>query len=215
MSKNPPAETAAKMNVTLHHGDLPDGLDLGAAVAIDTETMGLRPGRDRLCLVQLSGGDGNVHLVKFDGTDYSAPNLKKLLADPKVTKLFHYGRFDIAVMWLYLGVLTAPVYCTKIASKLARTFTGYHGLKNLCRDLLGVDIDKQQQTTDWGGKTLSQEQIDYAATDVLYLHRLRDVLDDMLAREKRDDLARECFKFLPTRALLDVRGWEEEDVFMH
>ncbi|MBI1215248.1 MAG: ribonuclease D [Alphaproteobacteria bacterium] len=203
------------MNVTLHHGDLPDGLSLGDTVAIDTETLGLKLGRDRLCLVQLSAGDGDVHLVKFDGKDYSAPNLKKLLADPKVTKMFHYGRFDIAVMWGHLGVLAAPVYCTKIASKIARTFTSYHGLKNLCRDLLSVDLDKQQQTTDWGTDTLTQQQIDYAASDVLYLHRLREVLDEALVREGRDGLAKACFEFLPARALLDARGWGDEDIFAH
>lgn len=203
------------MNVTLHHGDLPDGLSLGDTVAIDTETLGLKLGRDRLCLVQLSAGDGDVHLVKFDGKDYSAPNLKKLLADPKVTKMFHYGRFDIAVMWEHLGVLAAPVYCTKIASKIARTFTSYHGLKNLCRDLLSVDLDKQQQTTDWGTDTLTQQQIDYAASDVLYLHRLREVLDEALVREGRDGLAKACFEFLPARALLDARGWGDEDIFAH
>lgn len=203
------------MNVTLHHGDLPDGLSLGNIVAIDTETMGLHPPRDRLCLVQLSSGDGTVHLVKFDGADYSAPNLKKLLADPAVTKLFHFARFDIAVMWIFLGVLTAPVYCTKVSSKIARTFTGHHSLKNLCKDLLGLDIDKQQQTTDWGNETLTPEQITYAATDVLHLHRIKDALDKSLVREKRDGLAKACFEFLPARALLDARGWGEEDIFAH
>lgn len=203
------------MNVTLHHGDLPEGLDLGKVVAIDTETLGLKPQRDRLCLVQLSAGDGNVHLVKFDGKDYSAPRLKKLLADPGVTKLFHFARFDIGVMHAYLGVLTAPVYCTKIASRIARTFTGHHSLKNLVKDLLHVDIDKQQQTTDWGQDTLSPEQIEYAATDVLYLHKIRDILDETLAREGREKLAAACFDFLPHRALLDMAGWAEEDIFTH
>lgn len=203
------------MNVTLHHGDLPEGLDLGKVVAIDTETLGLKPQRDRLCLVQLSAGDGNVHLVKFDGKDYSAPRLKKLLADPGVTKLFHFARFDIGVMHAYLGVLTAPVYCTKIASRIARTFTGHHSLKNLVKDLLHVDIDKQQQTTDWGQDTLSPEQIEYAATDVLYLHRIRAILDETLAREGREKLAAACFDFLPHRALLDMAGWAEEDIFTH
>lgn len=203
------------MNVTLHHGDLPEGLDLGKVVAIDTETLGLKPQRDRLCLVQLSSGDSNVHLVKFDGKDYSAPRLKKLLADPGVTKLFHFARFDIGVMHAYLGVLTAPVYCTKIASRIARTFTGHHSLKNLVKDLLFIDIDKQQQTTDWGQATLSPEQIEYAATDVLYLHRIRAILDETLEREGRDKLAAACFDFLPHRALLDLAGWAEEDIFTH
>jgi len=203
------------MNVTLHHGDLPEGLDLGKVVAIDTETLGLKPQRDRLCLVQLSAGDGNVHLVKFDGKDYSAPRLKKLLADPGVTKLFHFARFDIGVMHAYLGVVTAPVYCTKIASRIARTFTGHHSLKNLVKDLLLIDIDKQQQTTDWGQATLSPEQIEYAATDVLYLHKIRAILDETLVREGRDKLAAACFDFLPHRALLDLAGWAEEDIFTH
>lgn len=193
------------MTVTLHKDDLPDGLDLGNVVAIDTETLGLRPVRDRLCLVQLSAGDGNAHLVQLRN-NYAAPNLKKLLADRNVTKLFHFGRFDIAVMWMYLGVLAAPVYCTKISSKIARTFTGHHSLKNLCKDLLNIDIDKQQQTTDWGAETLTPEQIEYAATDVLYLHRIRAVLDESLQRENRADLARACFEFLPSRALLDAAG---------
>lgn len=203
------------MNVTLHHGDLPEGLDLGKVVAIDTETLGLKPQRDRLCLVQLSSGDGNVHLVKFDGKDYSAPRLKKLLADPGVTKLFHFARFDIGVMHAYLGVVTAPVYCTKIASRIARTFTGHHSLKNLVKDLLHLDIDKQQQTTDWGQATLTPEQIEYAATDVLYLHQIRALLDETLVREGRDKLAAACFDFLPHRALLDMAGWAEEDIFTH
>ena len=203
------------MNVTLHEGDLPDGLDLGPLVAIDTETLGLKPVRDRLCLVQLSAGDGNVHLVKFDGTDYSAPNLKKLLADKNVTKLFHFARFDVGVMHSYLGVVTAPIYCTKIASKIARTYTNHHSLKNLCKDLLGIDIDKQQQTTDWGAAKLSPEQIEYAATDVLHLHRMKAVLDESLKRENRYELAMACFGFLPTRALLDVAGWGDEDIFSH
>ena len=203
------------MTVTLHHGDLPDGLDLGPVVAIDTETLGLRPQRDRLCLVQMSSGDGNAHLVKFDGKDYSAPNLKKMLADPKVTKLFHFARFDIGVMYSYLGVVTAPVYCTKIASRIARTYTSHHSLKNLVKDILGLDIDKQQQTTDWGADTLSPEQIDYAANDVLHLHGIRAQLDAALKREGRDHLAAACFEFLPHRALLDMAGWAEEDIFAH
>lgn len=203
------------MNVTLHEGDLPAGLDLGAVVAIDTETLGLRPMRDRLCLVQLSSGDGNVHLVKFSTSNYDAPNLKKLLADPKVTKLFHFARFDVGVMHTYLGVLTAPIYCTKIASRIARTYTSHHSLKNLVKDLLQLDIDKQQQTTDWGAATLSPEQIEYAATDVLHLHRIRTILDESLVREGRMELATACFGFLPHRALLDMAGWAEEDIFTH
>lgn len=203
------------MSVTLHHGDLPADVSFGDTVAIDTETLGLKPHRDRLCLVQLSAGDGTVHLVKFKKDDYNAPNLKKLLADPKVTKLFHFGRFDIAIMQQYLGVTAAPVYCTKIASKLTRTFTNFHGLKNLCKDLLSVELDKQQQTTDWGADELTPEQMDYAASDVLYLHQLRDVLNGMLAREDRMDMAQACFDFLPTRAVLDLKGWEEEDIFAH
>jgi len=203
------------MNVTLHEGDLPDGLDLGPVVAIDTETLGLKPVRDRLCLVQLSAGDGNVHLVKFSEPKYDAPNLKKLLADPKVLKLFHFARFDVGVMKSYLGVVTAPVYCTKIASKIARTYTNHHSLKNLCKDLLGVDIDKQQQTTDWGAAVLSPEQVEYAATDVLYLHRMKAILDESLKREGRAHLAAACFDFLPHRALLDMAGWQDEDIFSH
>jgi len=203
------------MNVTLHEGDLPDGLDLGPVVAIDTETLGLRPNRDRLCLVQLSAGDGNVHLVKFSTAHYDAPNLKKLLADKNTLKIFHFARFDVGIMYSYLGVVTAPIYCTKIASRIARTYTSHHGLKNLCRDVLGVDIDKQQQTTDWGAATLSPEQIEYAATDVLYLHRLKEILDESLKREGRYELAAACFDFLPHRALLDIAGWPDEDIFSH
>ena len=203
------------MNVTLHEGDLPAGLDLGPVVAIDTETLGLRPMRDRLCLVQLSSGDGNVHLVKFSTATYNAPNLKKLLGDPKVTKLFHFARFDVVVMHTDLNVLTAPMYCTTIASRIARTYTGHHSLKNLVKDLLQIDIDKQQQTTDWGAATLSPEQIEYAATDVLHLHKIRAILDESLKREGRMELAEACFGFLPHRALLDMAGWAEEDIFTH
>jgi len=203
------------MNVTLHEGDLPNGLALGPVVAVDTETLGLRPQRDRLCLVQLSSGDGNVHLVKFSTAKYDAPNLKKLLADPKVTKLFHFARFDIGTMYTYLHVVTAPVYCTKIASRIARTYTGHHSLKNLVKDILGIDIDKHQQTTDWGSAVLSPEQIEYAATDVLYLHRIRAILDEALVREGRMELAQACFGFLPHRALLDIAGWPDEDIFAH
>jgi len=203
------------MSVTLHHGDLPADVSFGDTVAIDTETLGLKPRRDRLCLVQLSAGDGTVHLVQFRKGQYDAPNLKKLLTDPKVTKLFHFGRFDIAIMQQYLGATASPVYCTKIASKLTRTFTNFHGLKNLCKDLLSIDLDKQQQTTDWGADELTPAQMDYAASDVLYLHRLRDALNDMLAREGRTELAQACFDFLPARAVLDLKGWEEEDIFAH
>ncbi|SOC17044.1 ribonuclease D [Thalassospira xiamenensis] len=199
----------------LHHGDLPDGLDLGKVVAIDSETMGLNPHRDRLCVVQLSAGDGDAHLVKFDGENYEAPNLKKLLADPSVLKLFHFGRFDIAVMDKYLGVRCAPVYCTKIASKLVRTYTDRHGLKDLVRELVGVNLDKQQQSSDWGSADLSDEQIAYAASDVLYLHKAKEELDRRLAREGRTELAQACFEFLPTRATLDLSGWEETDIFTH
>lgn len=203
------------MSITLHQGDLPDGLSFGNSVAIDTETLGLRPHRDRLCLVQLSAGDGSAHLVQLKAGQYDAPNLKKLLTDPNVTKIFHFARFDVAVMYHYLGVVTAPIYCTKIASRLARTFTQHHSLKTLCKDLIGVDLDKQQQTTDWGADTLSPEQMNYAASDVLHLHRMKDVLDGMLAREGRSHLAQACFDFLPSRALLDIEGWEEEDIFSH
>lgn len=203
------------MTITLHQGDLPDGLSFGNCVAIDTETLGLRPQRDRLCLVQLSAGDGTAHLVQLKAGGYDAPNLKKLLADTAVTKLFHFGRFDIAIMYKYLGVVATPVYCTKIASRLTRTYTNYHGLKNLCKDLLGIELDKQQQTTDWGAETLTQEQLHYAASDVLYLHQLKDAFDTLLAREGRSDLARACFDFLPQRALLDIAGWEDEDIFSH
>ncbi|MCH7542537.1 MAG: ribonuclease D [Proteobacteria bacterium] len=199
----------------LHHGDLPDGLDLGNIIAVDSETMGLNPLRDRLCLVQLSSGDGNAHLVQIARTPGDAPNLKALLGNPDVLKLFHFARFDIAVLYHAFAVMPAPLYCTKITSKLARTFTGGHGLKDLCKDLLGVDLSKQQQSSDWGAKALTQEQLDYAASDVLYLHALKEKLDAILVREKRDGLAGACFDFLPTRAKLDLRGWAEEDIFSH
>ncbi len=203
------------MTVTLHRGDLPAGLDFGDTVAIDSETMGLNPHRDRLCVVQLSSGDGTSHLVQFPLGQYEAPNLKALLTDPKVTKLFHFGRFDIAVMKQYLGVVTTPVYCTKIASKLVRTFTDRHGLKDLCKELIGVELSKQQQSSDWGADELTEEQLRYAASDVLYLHQLRAKLDEMLAREGRTELACACFEFLPARALLDLEGWPEIDIFAH
>ncbi len=203
------------MTVHLHQGDLPDGLDLGAEVAIDSETMGLRLGRDPLCVVQLSAGDGDAHVVRLDRPGYDAPNLKRLLTDPKVLKLFHFGRFDIAMFALHLGVTTAPVYCTKIASKLARTYTDRHGLKDVTRELLGVDLSKAQQSSDWGAAALSNDQIAYAASDVLYLHRLRTRLNEMLVREGRMDYANACFDFLPWRARLDLAGWEDVDVFAH
>ncbi|MDM8166061.1 ribonuclease D [Roseovarius sp.] len=199
----------------LYRNDLPDGLDLGPVVAIDCETMGLNPQRDRLCVVQLSGGDGNAHIVQIAQGQASAPNLEALLVSPDVLKLFHFGRFDIAAMYNAFGALAAPVYCTKIASKLIRTYTDRHGLKYLLQELLGVDISKQQQSSDWGAPELSEAQLDYAASDVLYLHQLREKLDERLAREGRTDLAGACFGFLPTRARLDLEGWPEIDIFAH
>ena len=199
----------------LYRNDLPDGLDLGPVVAIDCETMGLNPHRDRLCVVQMSGGDGDAHIVQIDRGQDSAPNLCAMLENPEVLKLFHFGRFDIAALYHAFGTLAAPVYCTKIASRLVRTYTDRHGLKNLTQELLGVDISKQQQMSDWGAETLSQAQLDYAASDVLYLHRLREELDRRLAREGRAELAQACFDFLPTRALLDLEGWPDTDIFAH
>ncbi len=203
------------MNVEVHRGDLPAGLDLGREVAIDTETMGLKPHRDRLCLVQLSAGDGKCHVVRFSRDYYEAPRLGALLADPGVTKLFHFARFDLAALRLNLGVLAQPVYCTRTASRLVRTFTDRHGLKDLCKDLLGVDLSKEQQSSDWGAEELTPAQLKYAATDVLHLHALRRKLDEMLAREGRTALAEACFSFLPHRADLDLAGWAEEDIFAH
>lgn len=203
------------MSITLHHEDLPDGLDLGKTVAVDCETMGLNLLRDRLCLLQLSAGDGSAHLVQFRDGTYDAPNLKRLFADESVLKLFHFGRFDIAAIQRYLGVTCQPVYCTKIASKLVRTFTDRHGLKDLCADLIGVGLSKQQQSSDWGAETLSEEQLRYAASDVLHLHALKARLDEMLAREGRLELAQACFGFLPARAALDLAGWAEIDIFAH
>ena len=203
------------MKISFHERDLPSGLDLGPLVAVDTETLGLNPNRDPLCLAQLSSGDGNCHVVRFDRSVYDAPNLKRLFADPKVTKLFHYARFDVAMIKRYLGVLTAPVYCTKIASKLARTYTDKHGLKDLVKELLEIDLSKQQQSSDWGAAKLSDAQLAYAASDVLHLHKLKDKLDAMLARENRASLAAACFAFVPTRAELDLAGWENEDIFAH
>ena len=203
------------MTIHLHQGDLPAGLSFGDSVAIDTETMGLNPLRDRLCLAQLSSGDGDAHLVQFAPGKYNAPNLRALLLDQKVLKLFHFGRFDIAVMAHYLGVVASPVYCTKIASKLVRTFTDRHGLKDLCRDLIGVDLSKQQQSSDWGAPELTEEQKRYAASDVLHLHALKAKLDGMLVRENRQQLALACFSFLPTRAFLDLTGYASTDIFEH
>ena len=199
----------------LHHRDLPDGLDLGPSVAIDCETMGLNPHRDRLCLVQISGGDGTAHLVQIEKGQTSAPNLERIITDPNTLKLFHFGRFDIAALFQAFGALAAPVYCTKIASKLVRTYTDRHGLKNLLEECLGVDISKLQQTSDWGAESLTDAQLAYAASDVLYLHRLKDDLDRRLAREGRTDLAQAAFDFLPTRARLDLEGWPEIDIFAH
>ena len=199
----------------LHKGDLPDGLDLGPVVAIDSETMGLIPGRDRLCVVQLSAGDGDAHLVQIAPDQATAPNLVRMLADRECLKLFHFGRFDIAVLLNRFGVLTTPVYCTKIASKLVRTYTDRHGLKDLLREMLDIDVSKQQQSSDWGAETLTAAQIEYAASDVLYLHALKSALDARLAREGRTELAQACFDFLPHRAVLDIAGWPEQDVFAH
>ena len=199
----------------LYQSDLPDGLDLGPVVAIDCETMGLNPHRDRLCLVQMSGGDGNCHLVQVAIGQTEAPNLVKMLKDPNVLKLFHFGRFDIAAMLNAFGAVAAPVYCTKIASKLVRTFTDRHGLKNLLHELINVDVSKQQQQSDWGAAKLTNAQLDYAASDVLYLHRLREVLNKRLEREGRTEMAQACFYFLPTRAQLDLAGWPETDIFSH
>ncbi len=204
------------MTIYLYQNDLPDGLNLGPVVAIDTETMGLEPRRDRLCLVQLSSGDGHAHLVQIARGQTSAPNLQRLLTDPDTLKLFHFGRFDVAALMNAFGVLTAPVWCTKIAAKLVRTFTDRHGLKYLLQELVGVDVSKQQQTSDWGSVTLSDAQREYAASDVLYLHKLKEALEACLIREDRLDLALRCFAFLPTRAELDLKGWEEpNDLFHH
>jgi ribonuclease D len=203
------------VKIKLHKGDLPDGLDLGPLVAIDTETLGLKPARDRLCLAQLSAGDGTAHLVQFASDTYAAPNLNRLLSDPGTMKLFHFARFDIAVFRQYLGVTTAPIYCTKLASKLVRTYTDKHGLKDLVKELLAVDLSKEQQSSDWGAAELSEKQLAYAANDVAYLHRLKQVLDTMLMRESRTALAKACFDFLPSRAELDLAGWDDVDIFAH
>jgi ribonuclease D len=203
------------MPIKLHQQDLPDDLDLGAVVAVDTEAMGLDPHRDRLCLVQLAAGDGDCHLVQFREPDYRAPNLCRLLGDPAVEKLFHFARFDLAMIRRYLGVRCRPVYCTKVASKLARTYTDRHGLRDLCQELLGVELSKQMQSSDWGALELSEAQLSYAAGDVLHLHRLRQRLDGMLEREGRRGIAAACFAFLPERAELDLAGWAQQDIFAY
>jgi len=203
------------MAISLHRGDLPADLSFGPVVAIDTETMGLNPHRDRLCLVQLSSGDGDAHLVQVPRGPVKAPRLAALVADPKILKLFHFGRFDIAVLEHALGVCCEPVYCTKIAARLTRTFTDRFGLKDLCKELLAVDLSKQQQTSDWGADSLSDEQLAYAASDVLYLHALKAKLDELLKREGRVELAQAAFQFLPSRARLDIAGWPEIDIFAH
>ena len=203
------------MTVRLHRGDLPDLTRYTGAVAIDTETMGLNPHRDRLCVVQLSPGDGSADVVQIPKGHTDAPNLKALLANPAITKIFHFARFDVAVLYQSFGVMTGPIYCTKIASRLTRTYTDRHGLKDLVREVLNVDLSKQQQSSDWGSDSLTEPQLAYAASDVLHLHALRERLDAMLVREGRTELAKACFDFLPTRALLDLQGWEEEDIFAH
>lgn len=203
------------MTITIHQGDLPADFTPAAAIAVDTETMGLVVPRDRLCLVQLTNGDGNTHLVQFRKGQYEAPNLVAVLGNPEVEKIFHFARFDVATLHHWLGVTAAPLFCTKIASKLVRTYTDRHGLKDLCRELLDVDLSKQQQSSDWGSAMLSEEQAKYAADDVVYLHRLRDILDARLHREGRRALAQACFDFLPTRAQLDLAGWDEMDIFAH
>jgi ribonuclease D len=212
--KGRPLKSKAK-SIEVHQADLPDGLDFGDIVAVDTETQGLRVHRDRLCLVQVSAGDGHCHLVQFPDADYRAPNLKALFQDAGVTKIFHYARFDVATIRKYLNVACAPVYCTKIASRLARTYTGNHGLKDVCKELLSIDMSKDQQSSDWAAETLSPEQIEYAAADVLHLHEIRAQLEAMLVREGRSELAKACFDFLATRAELDLSGWGEDDIFAH
>ena len=203
------------MTNRLYQGDLPEDINLGEVVAVDTEAMGLNPHRDRLCVLQLSAGDGNAHLVQFAPGKYDAPRLRRLLGDPCVTKIFHFARFDLAMIYCHLGVMAVPAYCTKIASRLARTFTDRHGLRDLCKDLISVDLSKQQQSSDWGAARLTDEQLRYAASDVLHLHALRARLDAMLVREGREALARAAFEFLPHRVLLDLGGWAEQDIFAH
>jgi len=204
------------MAIHFHEEDLPADISFDGPIAVDTEAMGLVPGRDRLCLVQLSDGSGEEHLVRFaQGSNYAAPNLKKLLADPQRLKLYHFARFDIGIMQAYLGIMAAPLYCTRTASRLVRTYTDRHGLKDLVKELLNVEISKQQQTSDWGAAELSDAQREYAASDVRYLHQLKAKLDERLAREDRTALAQACFDFLPARALLDIAGWPEQDIFAH
>ena len=215
LAKHTPSDRLVDMTITLHQNDIPAGLSLGKAVAVDTETMGLNNVRDRLCLIQLSSGDGTAHLVQFAPGEYTAPNLKKILSDKKTLKIFHFARFDVAVIKKYLGVECSPLYCTRTASYLIRTFTDRHGLKDLCRELLGVEISKQQQSSDWGNPHLTPEQLQYAANDVLHLHKLKDALDIVLKREHRTDLAQACMDFIPVRADLDLAGWGEVDIFAH
>jgi ribonuclease D len=203
------------MSVHLYKGDIPADLVVKGDLAVDTEAMGLNNSRDRLCVLQFSNGDGNAHLVHFEPGQYAAPNLKRLLADTSTTKIFHFARFDLAIIRAYLGVLVQPVYCTKIASKLARTYTDRHGYKDICRELLGIEVSKQQQSSDWGSATLSEDQLNYAASDVLHLHTLREKLNAMLQRENRHQLAHACFNFLPARAMLDLAGWQDIDIFEH
>ena len=203
-------------SIEIYQGDLPDDLVFGSSVAVDTETLGLKPHRDRLCLIQVSAGDGICHLVQFPNANYeNASNLKTLITDTKVTKIFHYARFDVAIIKKNLGVLCAPVYCTKIASRLVRTYSGNHGLKDVTRELVGIELNKEQQSSDWAVDTLSTDQIEYAAADVLHLHKIKEKLDKMLIREGRTKLAEACFEFLPTRTDLDLAGWGEEDIFSH
>lgn len=215
LTLGPDLRYPSKMTITLHEGDLPKGLSFGSAVAVDSEAMGLKNSRDRLCVVQLSGGDGAAHLVRFEKDRYDAPNLKKLLSDQKVTKIFHYARFDVAIIKHYLGVECTPLYCTKIASTLCRTFTDKHSLRELSRDLIGVELNKQQQSSDWGADALTEEQQLYAANDVLHLHKIREKLDEMLAREGRTALANRVFDSLPARVDLDLAGWIDVDIFAH
>ena len=203
------------MAIHLHKNDLPEGLSFSGAIAVDTETLGLKPSRDRLCLVQLSAGDGEVHIVQLDGENYNAPNLKAVLGDRSLVKIFHYARFDLAVIAQYLNVHAAPLWCTKIASKLTRTYTDRHGLKDLCRELLGVDLSKAQQSSDWGAPELSDAQLNYAASDVLHLHSLKEKLETMLDREGRRPMAEACFEFVLVRAAMDLAGWDDLDIFAH
>ena len=203
------------MAIHLHKNDLPEGVSFSGDIAVDTETLGLKPSRDRLCLVQLSAGDGDVHIVQLDGENYDAPNLKVVLGDRSLVKIFHYARFDLAVIAQYLNVHAAPLWCTKIASKLTRTYTDRHGLKDLCRELLGVDLSKAQQSSDWGAPDLSDAQLNYAASDVLHLHALKDKLETMLDREGRRPMAEACFEFVLVRAAMDLAGWDDLDIFAH